>query len=199
MIWSEIRGVLAVAAVGLAIVVCAGYLLDYDGDDAEASVTATTVATTVPPTTTEARALLSGLESIVELCALANDFKDGAESEVFVYPGKLQQIAEEFYTVAIDLVDGNVRAEYAAALSYYEDFNEIGEPDNYDALTLLRGPNADRFRQLATREPPGVEATRANVAFLCEGLEIPGAPLMNQGEFDRLQDIVDKEQGKTNT
>ncbi|NNE72590.1 MAG: hypothetical protein HKN26_02915, partial [Acidimicrobiales bacterium] len=66
-------------------------------------------------------------------------------------------------------------------------------PGDYNPLTILRGSDAARFKQLATREPPGVEDTRANVAFLCGGLEIPGPPRISESEFERLEEIIDEE------
>ncbi|MGI9603152.1 MAG: hypothetical protein ACR2QE_14795 [Acidimicrobiales bacterium] len=191
MIWSEIRGALALLAVGAAIAVSFVVLLDRTGETLGTSTfappasTETTTTTTIDPR--------DDIRPTVALCDAALTFVSGAQSEAFLWPGKVAQLAETFYQAAYDASVGDIRAEYAAALAYYEDYNDIAEPGNYDPLTLLRGPTADRYRQLATREPPGVEATRVNVSFLCPGTVIPGPPIIPPDEFDDLEDTIAEE------
>ncbi len=188
--WSEVRSVIAVAAVVLAIVALFRYLPTV-GDDAafEASFGTTTtitqgVASTTPVTTIAERE--------ADLCTLADEFVAASESELFQYPGKTQQLAEEFYIDAYDVAVGVVRAEYAAARDYYIDYNDIADPANYDPLTLIAGPDAARFKQLSTREPNGVAQTIANVGFLC-GAILPGPPLIPVSEYERLEKSLEDE------
>jgi len=192
MIWSEIRGAIALLAVGAIIAALFVALLDRTGESlARDTYYPTTTTSSTTTTTIDPR---SDPRPVATLCEAAATFVAGAESEAFVWPGKVSQLAETFYLVANEASVGDIGAEYAAALAYYEDYNDIAEPGNYDPLTILRGPSADRFRQLATRNPPGVEATRVNVQFLCAGLEIPGPPIIPPDEFEELEDELAEEQ-----
>ena len=191
MIWREFRGALALLGVGAAIAVCFVVLLDRTGVTLDAQTLAPPSTTTSSTTTTiDPR---DDTRPVAALCAAAAEFASGAASEAFVWPGKVPQLAETFYRAAYDVSVGDVRPEYAAALAYYEDYNDIAEPGNYDPLTLLQGDTGARYRQLATREPPGVEATRTNVQFLCAGLIIPAAPILPASEVEALDDIINEE------
>ncbi|MDH3705289.1 MAG: hypothetical protein OES57_04445 [Acidimicrobiia bacterium] len=193
MVWSELRGAIALVGVGALIALLFVALLDRTGTNLArdtyypATTTTTTTTTTIDPR--------DDPRPVLTLCEAAETFVTSAESEAFFWPGKVPQLAETFYAAAFEVSIGDIAAEYAAALAYYEDYNDIAEPGNYDPFTLLRGPDADRFRQLAGREPPGVEATRANVAFLC-GLDIPGPPIIPPDEFDELEDELADEQAE---
>ena len=191
MIWSEIRGALSLLIVGALIAGCFVVLLDRTGTELDGNALAPPTTTSTSTTTTlDPR---DDTRPVTALCLAATEFATSAASEAFVWPGKVPQLAETFYATAYDSSIGEIRAEYAAALAYYADYNDIAEPGNYDPMTLLRGDTADRFRQLATRQPPGVEATRVNVQFLCAGLVIPGPPIIAPDEFEELEDALAEE------
>ncbi len=194
MILAEMRGLVAVVVVGILIALLFVRISEYGEDEsvAAASVTTSTSSTTTSSTTTtEAPPLFANaLAGIQNLCESAEDFVLGAESDI-EFPGKVPQLAEEFYTKVVDGVDDQVRAEYSAALRYYTEYNDLALPFNYDGLSILQSDGGQRWGLLASSEPPGVEATRANVAFLCGGLEIPEPPLLSASEFERLSDLAD--------
>lgn len=198
MIMPEMRGLISVVVVSIIIGVLFVRIANYGTDETSASaevarVTPTSTSTTSTTTTVpEGPQISDALGSIGLLCNRAQEFIDGTESEI-VYPGKVPQLAEEFYAESIDYALAQVTREYEAALRYFTEFNELALPHGYDPLTILRSDAGERWGLLATGEPPGVAATRANVAFLCEGMEIPPPPLMSDSEFDRLRDIVRKE------
>ena len=190
MFWSEARGALTLAVVAAAVVMLFLTLLDRTGATVDLMALTTTTTTSTTTTTIDPR---DDLRPVTDMCAAAAEFITSADSTLFVWPGKVPQLAETFYATAYASARGDIRPEFAAALAYYEEFNEIADPGRYDPLTLLRGPTADRYQQLATREPPGVEATRANVAFLCGGVQIPGPPTLSADEFEDLQEIIAEE------
>lgn len=194
MILAEMRGLVAVVVVGILIAVLFVRISEYGEDEsvAAAGVATTTTSTTTSTTTTEAPAQFeNAFAGVQNLCDSAEDFIAGSESEI-EYPGKIPQLAEEFYARVIDGVSDQIKAEYSASLRYYTEYNELALPYNYDGLTILQSDGGERWGLLASSEPPGVEATRANVAFLCDGVEIPEPPLMSSSEFERLQDLADK-------
>ncbi|NNE73741.1 MAG: hypothetical protein HKN26_08770, partial [Acidimicrobiales bacterium] len=127
IIWSEVRGLVAVAATVAAIIALFAYIPTI-GDDENFYDETSVTTTTVPPTTTIDTPLLAGLDVVLDLCDLAQDFADGSNSDLYDFPGKVPQLAQEFYDQAYDLSVGDVRAEYAAARSYYEDYNEVARP-----------------------------------------------------------------------
>ncbi len=195
MILAEMRGLVAVIAVGILIAVLFARISAYGEDDsvAAAGVVATTTSTTSTSSTTTAAPVQfdDALAGVRNLCESSERFIEGSESEI-EYPGKIPQLAEEFYESVIDGVSDQIRAEYSAALRYYTEYNDLALPHNYDGLTILQSDGGERWGLLASSEPPGVEATRANVAFLCGGIEIPEPPLMSASEFERLSDLADK-------
>ncbi len=192
------RGLISVVVVSIIIGLLFVRIADYGTEETSAAanraqLTPTTTSTTsTTSTVAPGPQISSALGSIGLLCDRALEFIASSESE-FVYPGKIPQLAEEFYVEAIDYSLPQVKREYEAALRYFIEFNDLGEPHEYDPLTILRSDSGERWGLLATGEPPGVAATRANVAFLCDGIEIPPPPLMSDSEFDRLRDIVRKE------
>ncbi len=197
MILAEMRGLVAVVVVGILIAVLFVRISEYGQDEEVSAATGPTTTTSTSSTTSTSAppsAIVSALSGVRTLCESATEFIEASNTDI-EYPGKTQQLAEEFYVKVNESVGAQVQLEFDAALRYYTEYNDLAEPYVYNGLDILRSDGGQRWALLAAGEPPGVEATRANVAFLCDGIEIPEPPLMSTRELDRLTDIVRKEQG----
>lgn len=127
-------------------------------ESTEATGPATSTTTTVAPG--------------VQLCVLARQFvRDAATLEA----NDTARVAEVFYEDAAKLVDGATRAEFEATARYYAEYNEIGEAYDYDVFRIAAAGKGDRWAQLLTRPPLGIETARAAVQFACT-VELPVPP-----------------------
>ncbi len=197
MILAELRGLIAVVVVGVLIAVLFVRISEYGEEEtvaAESLIATTTSSTSTTSTTVAVPLVFDALEAIGVLCESANEYVESVNSDIN-YPGKLPQLGEEFYAKVVDVVPTEVRAEYDAAYRYYTEYNDLAEPHGYDGLTILLSDGGERWGALVNGTPPGIDATRANVAFLCEQLELPDPPLMSAGEFERLSDIAKDRRG----
>jgi hypothetical protein len=156
----ERRGTIAALVVGVTILVLYIVLQPSDKPTYHASAAPTTRETTTsrPP--------------IEELCESARRFVDSAQAQDENVAARL---AETFYGEARGLVSGDVRAEYEAAANYYTEYNNVGEPYDYDEKRIAEAGDADRWTQLRLRPPLGVAEARANVAELCD-VDLPPPP-----------------------
>jgi hypothetical protein len=155
------RGTIAFTGVAIAIVVLF-VVLPRNHDDA-APIVATTTTTAAPTTT---------LSPTFRLCLLARQFV--ADSKDLV-PYRTAALAEVFYSRARELVNGPLVAEVDAAARYFEQVNAIGEPAAYDINTILSSPDADRWIQLVTRPPVGVDQASAGIEAICL-VQLPPPP-----------------------
>ena len=197
MILAELRGLIAVVIVGVLIAVLFVRISEYGEEEtvsAESLPATTTTSTSTTSTTVAVPLVVDALEAIGVLCGAANEYVDGVNSDIN-YPGKLPQLGEEFYGKVVDVVPVEIRAEYDAAFRYYTEYNDLAEPHDYDGLTILISDGGERWGALVNGTPPGIAATQANVAFLCEQLELPDPPLMSASEFKRLNDIAKDKRG----
>jgi hypothetical protein len=163
---AERRGTIAVVVVGLIIV---GLLVALSGTPKRNRV----VVAAEP--TTDAGRTTTTLAPADELCQLARRYSSDAGDQP---PKTVAQVAEVFYDQARALiVDPATRAEYEAAWNFYKSYNDIGEPANYDLFTIVAQGNGERWRALISRPGLGVDATVANVGFLC-GVKLPTLPVV---------------------
>jgi hypothetical protein len=156
------RGEFVALAVGVAVVVL--YVALQPGDRPER--TATTATTTTVAATTTTRPPLE------ELCDLAHEFEQSSQGQDATVTARL---AESFYERARTLAPDDTKPEFEAAARYYTEYNNIGEPFEYDFFAILASPDGPRWLQLLFREPLGVGAARANIAYLCE-VTLPPPP-----------------------
>jgi hypothetical protein len=158
------RGALVALAVGVTVLVL--YVVLQPGDRPQRVESAGT--TTVVAETTTTRPPLD------ELCDLARDFETASQGQDATVTARL---GEAFYTRASELAPPDVRPEYEAAARYYTEFNNIGEPYEYDFWAILGSSDGPRWMHLLFREPLGVPTARVNVAFICR-LEVPPPPTL---------------------
>lgn len=158
----ERRGTIAFAIVAATIAVLFVVLPRHD--DTPPPPPAAASSTTAAPTTT--------LEPLQRLCKLADQFVADAKD---LPPNQQARLAEVFYTRARDLVDGSYRAEVDAAARYYQQYNAIGEPLDYDLFRIVASPDGDRWLQLVLRPPVGVDNAASGIAYLCQ-VELPPPP-----------------------
>jgi hypothetical protein len=156
------RGALVALSVGVAVLVL--YVVLQPGDRPERVESA--ASTTVVAVTTTTRPPLD------ELCDLARDFETASQGQDATVTARL---AESFYTRAGDLAPEDVRPEYEAAARYYTEYNNIGEPYEYDFWAIIGSPDGPRWMQLLFLEPLGVATARANVGYICR-VEVPPPP-----------------------
>jgi hypothetical protein len=154
-------GTLAAFVVGVTVLVL--YVTLQPGERPTQATVTTTTTTTVTTTT---------IDPIEQLCTLGREFQEGS---IFQDPNVTARLGETFYARARELAAPDARPEYAAAAAYYEEYNNIGEQYGYDLLAILNSPDGPRWQQLLFRAPLGVDAARANVAFIC-GVELPPPP-----------------------
>jgi hypothetical protein len=156
------RGALVALVVGVTILVL--YVVLQPGDRPEQVAAVTTTSTPEVTTTT--------LPPLEELCGLAIEFEEAARGQDAVVTARL---AESFYDRAKSLAPTDAQPEYAAAANYYTEFNNIGEPYEYDLFAILGSPDGERWTRLVFGEPLGVATARANVSFLCK-IDVPPPP-----------------------
>jgi hypothetical protein len=155
------RGALVALAVGVAIVVL--YVALQPGDRPKRTAAVASTSTVVTTTTRP---------PIEELCDLAHDFEQSSRDQD---PNVAARLAESFYERAKALAPDDSRPEFDAAARYYTEYNNIGEPLDYDFWAILATPDGARWVQLLFREPLGVAAARANVSYLCQ-VDLPPPP-----------------------
>jgi hypothetical protein len=158
------RGALAALAVGVAVVVL--YVVLQPGDRPRRVASADTTTSTLAPTTTR--------PPLDELCDLAREFEESSAGQDVTVTARL---AETFYERASEFAAPDARPEYEAAARYYTEYNNIGEPYEYDFWAILGSPDGARWMTLLFREPLGVGVARANVAYLCH-VEVPPPPTL---------------------
>ena len=156
------RGALVALLVGVTVLVL--YVVLQPGDRAERVEAVTT--TNPPAATTTTRPPLE------QLCGLAAVFLDASRDQDSTVTARL---AESFYEQAKTLAPTDAQPEYDAAARYYTEYNNIGEPYEYDFFAIMASPDAQRWTQLLFGEPLGVATARANVAFLCQ-VNVPPPP-----------------------
>jgi hypothetical protein len=155
------RGTIAFGVVAIVIVLLF-VVLPRNHDNAAPAAVAPTTA--VPPPTT--------LLPTFRLCLLARQFV--ADSQGLV-PYRTASLAAVFYSRAVELVDGPLVAEVDAASRYFEQVTAIGEPVDWEINAILSSPDADRWIQLVTRPPVGVDQASAGIDAICE-VELPPPP-----------------------
>jgi hypothetical protein len=156
------RGALVAFAVGVTVLVL--YVVLQPGERPRRVASAASTTTVAETTTTRA--------PLEELCELAHDFETSSQGQDATVTARL---AETFYTRASELAPPDARPEYEAAANYYTEYNNIGEPYEYDFWAILGSPDGARWMQLLLRDPLGLATAQANVAFLCQ-VALPPPP-----------------------
>lgn len=183
--WSELRGVIAVALVIIAIAFAWNRIERHGTDEVEGPTrtTSTTTSTTIAPTTT-----LTQDEKNAMICVRANAL---AEELVVLGPeageGDLAEASLAFWRDVLDLAGGGPRAEIVAVVSYYEDYIETAGPFDYDPARVIVEGDKEKYQQLITRPAPGFDGSRGLIAFGC-GVEVPEQPRMDPDDFEDLED-----------
>jgi len=126
-----------------------------------------TTSTTIPPAN--------------RLCGLAQRTAPQTEGKSDADAAK---IMEAFYTEAATFTEGVLHADLAAAERYYKTLNEIGNKGKWDVKQIVRNKQGDRWRQLITSPPPGVDGARNAVQQICRIRLIP--PPLVQIDADGL-------------
>ena len=177
----EIRGFFAVVLVIGAIALAYTRITEVGADDASNAVAATTTTSTSTTTTILTDADLSRI-----LCRSARTASAQAAGDVTAE--ELVAVMVPFYTEAIELTSGDVRAEYVAAKDFFTDYQEVGEPFDYDSERIF-GEEGDwrRWEVLHTSDPPGVDVTRFLVIQTCQ-VELPTAPKIDEEVFEDLKE-----------
>ena len=185
MRWTEIRGILAVALVIGAIV------LAWTRIESHATVDETTAGTTTStPTTTTVATTTTVDQSIANLliCQRALEFvNEVAAVPGEAGPGPVAVLAFEFWQDVLGLADGGGRAEVIAVVNYYEDYIETAGPFDYDTARIIVEGDKEKLQQLITRPAPGLDGSRALIAFGC-GVDVPNQPSMDADDFEDLED-----------
>ncbi len=183
---AEIRGVLVVAAIVVAIVVAWTRIENREApDETVVAVTTTaTSATTLPLTTTTTveqagQAICERSEGLMGEIFL-EDLQGGDEEAA-------TRLALAYWTDMLDLVTPEIRLEVVAVVDYYRRYLEVGAPLDFDTERIIVDGDKERWQQLITRPARGLRAARSLVAFLC-GVELPDQFRMDADDFDELED-----------
>lgn len=115
-----------------------------------------TTSTTIPPAN--------------RLCGLAQRTAPQTEGKSDADAAKVMLA---FYTEAASFTEGELHADLAAAERYYKTLVEIGSKGNWDVRQIVKNKQGDRWRQLVTAPPPGVDGARSSVQQICRIRLIP--------------------------
>lgn len=186
MWWTEIRGVLVVAAViaGIALAWTAIEARPIGDVDVSATTTTSTTTTILLTTTT-----LSPDEANFAICDRARSFSEEASLVALNGgSGAVAELALDFWRLVHDLSGGAIKAELFAVISYYEDYIETGDPFDYDFERIIVEGDKEKLERLLTRPATGLAESRALVS-LC-GVTVPDQPTMGASDFEKLEDSL---------
>ena len=183
MRWSELRGVLAVVAVVVAIVV--SWRTIEARPITTGAVDSPSTTTTVPDASTSTT---SPAISPAATCARAAQFV--AESALVprdAGPGPLAGLALSFWRDLSQTAPLDLRQELPAVVDYYTAYLETAGPFDFDTTDIILEGDKERLQQLITRPAPGLGPARESVVALC-GFEVPDQPWMGAEAFEELED-----------
>lgn len=139
----------------------------------------TPAAAPVPPTTR-----VNTIPVTNRLCGMAQRAATESASKGVI---EAARVLEGFYGEAAGFTDGPLKAELVAAHRYYKDLNTIGAKGNWDAATIVRNQDGERWRQLIAGTPTGVNEARSAIEAQCR-LQLPAAPTTPVGSDGRILD-----------
>ena len=181
---TEVRGVLAIAAVIVAIAVIWARIENRttDLDTAVTTTTTTTTTTSVPATTTTSRA-----QAELAVCERSQTFVDAVDAlSDEAGDGELAGLALEFWRDVLEVAPPEIATEIVAVVHYYEDYLETGTPFDFDTPRIILEGDKEKLELLLTRPAPGLEAARGVIALSC-GIDVPDKPTMSSRSFTDLE------------
>ncbi len=181
---TEVRGVLAIAAVIVAIAVIWTRIENRTTDTETAVTTSTTTTTTtsVPATTTTSRE-----QAELAVCERSRTFVDAVDAlPDEAGDGELAGLALEFWGDLLELAPPETATEIIAVVHYYEDYMETGTPFEFDTRRIILEGDKEKLELLLTRPAPGLEAARGVIALSC-GIDVPDKPAMSARSFTDLE------------
>lgn len=182
---AEIRGLIAVGLVMAAIVFAWTRIENRETaiDPSATTTTTTTTTTTLPPTTT-----LSPQEAATAICDRSQAFVDEVAALADdTGPGPVAHLALDYWSDVLDLAAAEIRTEVVAVVNYYERYLQTAEPFDFNTTKVILEGDKEGLQQLLTRPAPGLETSRALVAFGC-GIDVPDQPRMSARSFEDLED-----------
>ncbi len=187
---AEVRGLLVVIVVGVAIVVLVMKLDTYGEDESSAAPSSTTEA----PTTTTTTPL--PVEPVDALCARVDELEAEIVDRIFnpvLTP--IEEVLFQFFNDVSALDLGAVGAEYRAAAAFYERYNALAGPYGFDPERVVVEAPDDiylQWRSLVTGDALGIEATSASLGFLC-GVSMPVPLTYDIDDIEDLEDDFERE------
>ena len=184
MRWADVRGLLAVAVIVMAIVLSWRAIEARPISETTAETTSTTTSTTLAASTTTT----TPRQAIDATCSRAAEFV--AEAGLIPQasgPGPLARLALSFWSDLESIAIPEARIEVGAVVDYYTSYLETAEPFDFDTVTIILEGDKEKFEQLVTRPAAGLQASREMVAELC-GIDVPNQPSISSSRFDELED-----------
>ena len=183
---AELRGVVAIGAIVIAIV-AAWQWIEARPIDETAATTATTTTTTTT-TTLRVTTTTSAADAAERTCARTDQFlAEAALIPSDAGPGPLAQLALSYWSDLEVIAVAEAKIEITAVVGYYQSYLDTASPFGFDTVEIILEGDKEKFEQLVTRPAPGLEASEAMVAFFC-GVELPGQPSISARSFDDLED-----------
>lgn len=183
---TELRGIVAFAAIVVVIVATWRWIEDRPIEDTTAAaITTTTTSTT---TTIRATTTTTPEQAVAATCERTAAFlAEAALIPTDAGPGPLAQLALSYWSDLEEVAVEEAKIEIGAVVGYYQSYLDTAAPFGFDSVQIILEGDKEKFEQLVTRPAPGLEASENMVAFLC-GLELPGQPSISARSFDDLED-----------
>ncbi|RMH81622.1 MAG: hypothetical protein D6683_03855 [Actinomyces sp.] len=182
--WTEIRGLVAVGVVVVAMVVAWQRL---DASDVSLATSATTSSTTTTASTTTT-STTTPEQAVEAACTRARRLVDEVDAlGDDPPPGAVAALASSFWEDVLPLVPAELQTEVVAVVDYYHDYLELATPYEFDPVRIIGEGDKERYEQLVTRPAPGLATSRGFFAFVC-GTELPEQPTLSSREFGRIED-----------
>lgn len=162
----RLRGTFVALFVFVAIALAYSYLDTMSTESGRSSTVLAQPATTRAATGTTS----TTIPPANRLCGLAQRTAPQVEGKSDADAAK---IMEAFYIEAASFTEGTLHADLAAAERYYKALNEIGTKGKWDVRQIVKNKQGDRWRQLITVPPPGVDGARNAVQQICRIRLIP--------------------------
>ena len=183
---TELRGVVAIGAIVLAIVGAWQWIEDRPIDETAATAATTTTSTTT--TTVRVTTTTTPAEAAERTCERTDQFlAEAALIPTDAGPGPLARLALSYWSDLEVIAVADARIEITAVVGYYQSYLDTAEPFAFDTVDIILEGDKEKFQQLVTRPAPGLEASRNMVLFLCQ-IEVPNQPSISPRSFEDLED-----------